>query len=183
MDLTRSWVPSVVRLWIALIAYNLLITFSNYWMRLSRNVKRVKSSADCSAILFQLPKQLNLIPRFSRSTVQKPATRLHFWRHFDIISSIWQNSCKIWSTVAGCGESETGKYFELIIRWLIKYIAHLRNGCKLKMVECPCFLQFSQGKLTMEQTINNRREKHHPTSHFCTLSQRSAPNLFPDRTL
>ena len=29
-----------------------IITFSNYWMRVSRNVKQVKSSADCSAILF-----------------------------------------------------------------------------------------------------------------------------------
>ena len=60
-------------------------------------------------------------------------------------------------------------------------MAHLRSGCKGG--ECPCFLQFSQGKLTMEQTNNNRRENHHSTSHFYTLSQRSAPNHFPDRTL
>ena len=51
-----------------------------------------------------LPKQLNLVPRFSRLTVQKPATRLHFWHDFDIIGSIWQNSCQIWSTVANYGE-------------------------------------------------------------------------------
>ena len=60
-------------------------------------------------------------------------------------------------------------------------MAHLRSGCKGG--EYPCFLQFSQGKLTMEQTNNNRRENHHSTSHFYTLNQRSAPNLFPERTL
>ena len=33
-------------------------------------VKRVKCFADCSAILFILSQQLNLLPRFSRLTVQ-----------------------------------------------------------------------------------------------------------------
>ena len=61
-------------------------------------MKRVKCSANCSAIfLFSQPKQLNLMPRFSRLTVHQPGSVLHFWRHRlinreilpNLVNSIW----------------------------------------------------------------------------------------------
>ena len=58
-------------------------------------VKRVQCPPDSSAILLKQPKQLNLIPRFPRSTVQYD-NLLNRWRHSDVIGSMWQFSRWLW---------------------------------------------------------------------------------------
>ena len=44
-------------------------------------VKRVQCPPNSSAILFKQPKQLNLVPRFPRSTVQYDGSIWRHWRH------------------------------------------------------------------------------------------------------
>ena len=87
---------------------------SNYWIRLSYDMK---NSADLGVRLERSKMFRRQFPHFvltTKTTQPRPqvfsingsiaCNRLHFWRHFDVIGSIWQNSFQIWSTAAGHGE-------------------------------------------------------------------------------
>ena len=88
-------------------------------------VKRVKCSADCSVILFYLPKQLHLIPRFSRSTefnnLQQSCTfeviLMSLVQYDKILSKFGQVQQLQVMVNYECGfnQLEMGKYFESII--------------------------------------------------------------------
>ena len=84
-----------------------------------KRVESVECPPDSSAILFKQPKQLNLVPRFPRSTVQYDGS---IWQIIDPMRSFWRHRFNMtvqqlvmMNCACGFTQSETGKYFEWMI--------------------------------------------------------------------
>ena len=94
---------------------------------------RPRQFRDSSAILFEPPKQLSLVPRFSNGSItcKKAALLTSFWRHrfniTKILSKFGKQQLVMVNYACGFNQSETGKYFEWIIRYLIIHdkLSHL----------------------------------------------------------
>ena len=103
-----------------MLSFELTSRCSCYAVRQYFAVKRVQCPPDSSAIFtFKQPKQLNLVPRFPRPSVQYDGsisqiieTMTSFWRHGFIMTV---KQLVMVNYACAFSQSESGKYFERII--------------------------------------------------------------------